>query len=182
MFTRLLVLACVLSLGRCVFAQSCDVAIYGGTPSGIAAAVAAARDGSRVTLIEPYRRLGGLLTNGLSHTDFRTLEGRTGIYLDFAKRVKNYYDQKYGADSAEAQTCFHGAFAEPKVNLQVFEQMLAEHANIRVLTKHRLLSVATTTDPQKTLKRIASITLVDENNSPSVLAPDCLSMRRTKAT
>jgi len=42
-----------------------DVLICGGGPGGTAAAIAAARAGARVTLIERYNHLGGLATGGL---------------------------------------------------------------------------------------------------------------------
>ena len=43
----------------------CDVLIVGGGPSGTAAAVAAARLGAEVMLVERYNHLGGLSTGGL---------------------------------------------------------------------------------------------------------------------
>jgi len=43
----------------------CDVAVIGGGPAGIAAAVAAARNGARTVLVERYGALGGLATGGL---------------------------------------------------------------------------------------------------------------------
>jgi hypothetical protein len=43
----------------------CDVLVVGGGPSGTAAAVAAAREGAQVTLLERYNHLGGLATGGL---------------------------------------------------------------------------------------------------------------------
>jgi len=55
-----------------------DLVVYGATPAGIASAVAAARAGHSVRLIEPGAHVGGLLTGGLSYTDFRTQEGATG--------------------------------------------------------------------------------------------------------
>ena len=42
-----------------------DVLVTGGGPAGIAAAIAAARQGVRVTLVERYGHLGGLATGGL---------------------------------------------------------------------------------------------------------------------
>src|SRR6187549_3968920 len=105
-------------------AQEFDVLVYGATPGGIAAALAAAEDGQRVLLVEPTRRIGGLMTNGLSHTDFRTFEGLTGAFLDFSKRVEAHYRKTYGADSAQVKDSFRGTHAEPKVNLLVFESML----------------------------------------------------------
>jgi len=43
----------------------CDVAVIGGGPAGIAAAIAAARYGARTVLVERYGGLGGLATGGL---------------------------------------------------------------------------------------------------------------------
>lgn len=43
----------------------CDVLVVGGGPSGTAAAVAAARAGASVALLERYNHLGGLSTGGL---------------------------------------------------------------------------------------------------------------------
>lgn len=42
-----------------------DVVVVGGGPSGLAAAVAAARNGASVTLLERYPYLGGLATGGM---------------------------------------------------------------------------------------------------------------------
>lgn len=45
--------------------RRCDVLVVGGGPSGTAAAVAAARTGAEVILLERYNHLGGLSTGGL---------------------------------------------------------------------------------------------------------------------
>ena len=45
--------------------RDCDVLVVGGGPSGTAAAVAAARIGADVVLLERYNHLGGLSTGGL---------------------------------------------------------------------------------------------------------------------
>jgi hypothetical protein len=45
--------------------RNCDVLVVGGGPSGTAAAVAAARVGADVVLLERYNHLGGLSTGGL---------------------------------------------------------------------------------------------------------------------
>lgn len=42
-----------------------DVVVVGGGPAGFAAAVAAARAGSKVALVEAAGSLGGLFTNGM---------------------------------------------------------------------------------------------------------------------
>ena len=65
-------LACLCAcLGRAA-ADDPQVVVYGATPGGIAAAIAAAKDGRSVLLAEPTHRIGGMTTCGLSHTDFRT--------------------------------------------------------------------------------------------------------------
>jgi len=113
-------------------AQEYDVLVYGATPAGIAAALAAAKDGGRVLLVEPTARIGGMVTNGLSHTDHRTYEALTGAYLDFARQVEAHYRETYGADSQQVKDCRRGTHAEPKVNLLVFEKMLAAQPRITV--------------------------------------------------
>jgi FAD dependent oxidoreductase len=45
--------------------RSCDVLVAGGGPAGTAAAIAAARTGAEVVLIERHNHLGGLSTGGL---------------------------------------------------------------------------------------------------------------------
>ena len=46
-------------------AHQTDVVVVGGGPAGVAAAVAAARNGARVALVERYGHLGGMATGGL---------------------------------------------------------------------------------------------------------------------
>ena len=47
-----------------------DVCVYGGTASGIMAALAAEREGAKVILIEPSRWLGGMTGGGINHLDW----------------------------------------------------------------------------------------------------------------
>jgi hypothetical protein len=42
-----------------------DVVVVGGGPAGFAAAIAVARNGAKVALVERYGSLGGLFTNGM---------------------------------------------------------------------------------------------------------------------
>src|SRR5205814_39989 len=48
-----------------------DVLVVGASSAGVGAAVAAARLGSRVVLLEETTRLGGMISNGLCATDLR---------------------------------------------------------------------------------------------------------------
>jgi hypothetical protein len=124
-------------------AQSADVVIYGATPGGIAAAIATAKGGRTVLLAEPTIRIGGMTTNGLSHPDFRAFEALTGTYLELVRRSLEYYEKSYGKDSPQVRDSFRGTHAEPKVNLLLFQEMLAEHPGITVCTQWTLIDALT---------------------------------------
>jgi len=51
--------------GRAQVAAQADVVVVGGGPAGMAAALAAARNGAKVTLLERYNHLGGLASGGM---------------------------------------------------------------------------------------------------------------------
>ena len=124
-------------------AQSADVVIYGATPGGIAAAIAAAKGGHTVLLAEPTIRIGGMTTNGLSHPDFRAFEALSGTYWELTQRTLAYYTKEYGANSPQVRDTFRGTHAEPKVNLLLFQRMLAEYPGITVRTQWRLMDANT---------------------------------------
>ena len=47
-----------------------DVCVYGGTASGVMAALAAKKEGASVVLVEPSRWLGGMTGGGINHLDW----------------------------------------------------------------------------------------------------------------
>src|SRR5712675_1589109 len=51
--------------GEARVAAQADVVIVGGGPAGMSAALAAARNGAKVTLLERYNHLGGLASGGM---------------------------------------------------------------------------------------------------------------------
>ena len=74
-------------------AEHVDVLVVGGGPAGIAAAIAAAREGARTVLVERFGFLGGNLTAGLvgpCMTSY-SLDGKTqlikGIFEEFVNRM-----------------------------------------------------------------------------------------------
>src|SRR5487761_1495118 len=76
-----------------VQAETYDVAIYGGTSGGVAAAVQVTRMGKRAVLIEPGRHLGGLTSGGLGATDIGNKAAIGGISREFYRRVGKRYDK-----------------------------------------------------------------------------------------
>ena len=82
------------------FAQSTgqagyEIVVYGGTPSGVIAAVAAGREGARVVLIEQTKHVGGLSTSGIgtSESEHMIEETYSGLALEFYQRLGKYYLQ-----------------------------------------------------------------------------------------
>jgi len=140
-------------------ARPVDVLVYGGTPGGIAAALAASQAGAKVVLIEPTAHVGGLMTSGLSHTDFRTFEGVNGTFLKFAERVEADYRHRYGADSAQVKASRRGSHGEPHINERVFDAMLAERPNLSVqkgmtLSEVKTQAEANAVSPKKIIEAV----------------------------
>jgi hypothetical protein len=117
---------------------SCDLAVYGGTPSGVMAAVAAARHGCTVVLIEPSNHVGGVVSGGLVETDIGRRDSVGGLADEFFDRVLQYYTEKYGPESEQVIACRGGIHFEPHVAELLYEQMLAEQPKIKVMKGHRL--------------------------------------------
>ena len=69
--------------------ERADVVVYGGTPGGVMAAIAAAREGASTLLLEQTQLVGGLSTSGLNrdegnHLDRQTLGGLCEVFLNEA--------------------------------------------------------------------------------------------------
>ena len=123
--------------------KTTDVCIYGATPAGVAAAIAVAKSGKRVLLIEPTRQVGGLLTSGLSSSDYHSLESLSGSFLEFSQRVERYYVETYGADTEPVARSRQGTIGEPHVNQMILEEWLQEYSTIEVLLRTTLDSATT---------------------------------------
>jgi hypothetical protein len=121
--------------------RKADVVVYGATASGVIAAVAAARDGKSVLLVEPGKHVGGMVTGGLGATDYGNRAAIGGYSREFFDRVRDYYVAKYGAKSAQVKDCSDGFHFEPHVASAVFAAMLKE-AKLEVLTGQRLQKIA----------------------------------------
>lgn len=93
------------------------VVVYGGVPCGLAAAIAAARQGQRVLLIEPTSHIGGLSSSGINTAESEHMLHWTigGIALEFYQRLGKHYG------TGKAEFYFESSVAE-----QVYRQMLDE--------------------------------------------------------
>lgn len=130
-----------------------DVLVYGGSASGIVAAVQAARMGKQVVVVEPGRFIGGLTAGGLGMTDTGHSGTIGGVSREFYQRIYRYYTRpeawKYDRredylawlpwkhqgkhpDETKIQFLF-----EPSAATKVFHEMLDE-AGVRLVLDERL--------------------------------------------
>jgi hypothetical protein len=76
-----------------------DLAVYGGTPAGVTAAIQAAKLGRKVILISQNQHVGGMTSGGLTATDVGREESIGGLALEFYKRLGKLVD--YSPSEAE---------------------------------------------------------------------------------
>lgn len=131
-------------------ARGFDIVVYGGTPSGVMAAVAAARAGAHVALLEPGRHLGGIIASGLGNTDiearYRSFVG--GIPAEFFSLVRNAYqssplsvDLDWNVEPSKAEQIFREMAAADGVSVY-YAHALQEHAGV-VLEGTRIVDLIT---------------------------------------
>ena len=92
-----------------------DLVIYGGTSSGVIAAVQAKRMGKTVVIVCPDKHLGGLTSGGLGATDIGNKHAIGGLSREFYQRLGKHYGQD------EAWTF------EPHVAELIFDQLITEN-------------------------------------------------------
>jgi hypothetical protein len=101
------------------------VAVVGATASGVQAAVSAARAGADVVLVAATLDVGGMVTNGLGHTDIGDKTTVGGQTREFYERIARIYELgRFGH--------FIAWDHEPWVARRAFEAMLDE-AGVRVI-------------------------------------------------
>lgn len=136
-------LALLLSLLFCTHARAEDVVVYGATPGGFCAAIAAAREGASVVLVEPTAHIGGVNTGGLSFSDSNQTVRSTvlGLFEEWHQRVEKDYQSRgvklpYSVAVKDQSVWTY----EPHVAMRVTKQMLDE-AGVRVVAKQPLEKV-----------------------------------------
>ncbi|WP_017257245.1 FAD-dependent oxidoreductase [Pedobacter arcticus] len=115
-----------------------EIIVYGATPSGIAAAVAAAREGKKVVIIEPLNIVGGMMSGGLSFSDSNQTarESLGGIFEEIHLRIEKIYKNKgiklpYDVSVKDNRKWMY----EPHVAEQVFLDMLREEGVSYILNE-----------------------------------------------
>lgn len=123
--------------------ESADVLVYGATPGGFCAAIAAAREGSSVVLLEPSGHVGGVNTGGLSFSDSNQTVRSTmmGLFDEWHTRVEADYKSRGIALPYVVSEKDHRHWTyEPHVAKRVTQQMLAE-AHVKVVVNEPLKSL-----------------------------------------
>ena len=107
-----------------------DLCVYGASGPGIAAAVAAAREGKSVVIIEPAHKIGGLLGSG-----FRMQQD-----VPYADHLGGLTGEFYRKDTLQPKPRhIQGA---GKTNIATLQSMIDEYKDlIQVVTEHRLARV-----------------------------------------
>lgn len=123
-------LASAQSAGGTPTERTFDFVAYGGTAAGVTTAVAAARQGMKVALLEPHDHIGGMVSGGLSGTDVGRREVIGGMALEFYLRAGRRYDVGQHLN-------YLAWMPEPRVAESIFREMISE-ANVTLLFRHRL--------------------------------------------
>lgn len=119
--------------------RTTEVLVYGGTAGGVAAAIAAARAGCDVLLVESGAHIGGMMASGLGAIDLLRFNAVGGIFGEFLDKVRHFYDGTYGESSEQYRLTWGGVFMEPHVAEIILEQMVEAESLVRVLKRTPLV-------------------------------------------
>jgi hypothetical protein len=135
-----------------------DVLVYGSTPGGIIAAVAAARHGAKTALLSQREHVGGVCAGGLGQTDIGSCAAEVigGIPLEFFSRNAKSYS------TPQPRAPWN---LEPHVAKEVYLSMLNESGVV-------LLPFAEVESVAKSGLRVGSITTVGGATYPAQIFID----------
>ncbi len=146
----------VFSAARKNYKSAYDIVIAGAGTGGTAAAIQAARMGASVLLVEPSTWIGGQATAAgvTSMDDMSRL--KSGIYLEFYNRIKNYYDLR----GKSLATCYwdkKGSIAfEPHIGQEVLINMINDARRKGIID---ILFSSSVTAVQKDKNKITGATI-----------------------
>jgi hypothetical protein len=118
-----------------------DVCIYGATPGGIAAAVAAGRLGHSVILCEYEDHIGGIVSNGLTNADIGKREAVGGLFYEFTRRVLAHYKKQDEGNPAQpnVKLCRDGYWYEANLAEKIFHDLIGTTGGrVRLMLRHDL--------------------------------------------
>lgn len=157
-----------------------DLLILGTTPAGLCCAVRAAREGLTVLLATHSHYLGGMLSSGLGVWDTCYEGARAPLVEEFKARLRAYYRDNYGEDSAQYNTYVSTLSLEPRAGERVFNDMVGDLPGITVLKQvypiaiersERLLQAVTFQDMNgETTTRIEADHFVDASYEADLAA------------
>lgn len=143
-------------------ATTAEVAVYGATPGGIAAAVAAARQGRTVLLCAHEDHIGGIVSNGLTNADIGKRQAVGGLFYEYTRRVVRRYEEQDKGNPAQpnVKLCRNGYWYEASAAEAIFHEMIAgEGGRIRLILSHELKRTQVRGD------RLISMALEDRTRS-----------------
>ena len=113
-----------------------DLVVYGGSPGGVIAAIAASRRGLNVALISQSPTVGGTMSNGLGATDLIVPANVSGIPLEFFREVQKSYGGKdtWRVSSSMADEIFKKMLRESRVSAWTNETALEASVTGGVIT------------------------------------------------
>ena len=122
--------------------KSYDLVVVGGTGSGVACAVRAAREGCTVLLVQHNRHIGGMMANGLMQWDALYGGHRAPLFTELLRNIERHYSATYGENSRDHQIVRYThehypiGWAEPHVAEREFNRLVAGEKNITLLLGH----------------------------------------------
>lgn len=114
-----------------------DLVVYGGTSGGAIAAVAAAREGLSVLLIEPGNNIGGMTSGGLGYVDVGKAFTIGGLANNFFERMGKHYGLKsltYRVTPSAAEKTFYQMLNEQNVTI-LLNSPLKEKSKAKIKKK-----------------------------------------------
>lgn len=117
-----------------------DVVIYGGTPSGVAAATTAANQGKKVLILSEDSLFGGAISNGLSATDIGSVYSNVGLAKEYLGQVRDYYHTaEFRTEPKVAECIFTGWLNKKNISTQInalLDSVTVAHNKITHLNFH----------------------------------------------
>jgi hypothetical protein len=114
-----LILSIPALLAMVMGAKAYEIVVYGGSPAGVAAAVAAAEQGRSVALLASGKTVGGAISNGLGAADVGGTTAVTGFPLRFFEQVRAKYQspETFDVPPGEAERIFRAMLSKAGVTV-----------------------------------------------------------------